>query len=40
MLTGKVVDTNGEPIIGANIIEKGVYANGVITDLEGTFKLG
>ncbi|WP_228099532.1 MULTISPECIES: SusC/RagA family TonB-linked outer membrane protein [Bacteroidaceae] len=39
MLTGKVVDTNGEPIIGANIIEKGVYANGVITDLEGTFKL-
>lgn len=33
-----VVDANGEPIIGANVIEKGT-TNGGITDLDGKIKL-
>ena len=33
-----VVDTKGEPIIGANVIEKGT-TNGGITDMDGKFKL-
>ena len=37
-ITGKVVDINGEPIIGANIIEKGT-SNGTITDIDGDFSL-
>ena len=37
-ITGKVVDKNGEPIIGASILEKGT-TNGVSTDLNGNFKL-
>lgn len=36
--TVTVVDTKGEPIIGANVIEKGT-TNGGITDLDGKFKL-
>ena len=35
---GKVVDVNGEPIIGANIVEKGT-TNGIITDIDGNFTL-
>ena len=35
---GKVTDTNGEPVIGANVVEKGT-TNGVITDAEGNFSL-
>lgn len=35
-VTGKVVDTNGEPIIGATIKEQGT-ANGTITDFDGNF---
>lgn len=37
-ITGIVVDEKGEPIIGANVIEKGVI-NGAITDLDGKFSL-
>ena len=37
-LTGVIVDVNGEPIIGANIVEKGT-SNGTITDTEGRFSL-
>jgi TonB-linked SusC/RagA family outer membrane protein len=37
-VTGVVVDTKGEAIIGANVMEKGT-ANGVITDLDGRFTL-
>ena len=37
-ITGKVIDDNGEPIIGANIVEKGT-TNGSITDIEGTFDI-
>ncbi|MGP1436528.1 MAG: TonB-dependent receptor [Phocaeicola sp.] len=35
---GKVQDTNGTPIIGANILEKGA-TNGTITDMDGNFML-
>ena len=37
-ITGKITDVNGEPIIGANVIEKGT-TNGIITDIEGNFDL-
>ncbi len=37
-ITGIVTDTNGEPIIGANIIEQGT-TNGIITDIDGKFEL-
>ncbi|MDR1645753.1 MAG: TonB-dependent receptor [Tannerellaceae bacterium] len=35
---GKVLDEFGEPIIGANIVEKGT-SNGSITDLDGNYSL-
>lgn len=37
-VTGTVTDERGEPIIGANIMEKGT-TNGVITDIDGNFSL-
>ena len=37
-LKGTVTDTNGEPVIGANIIQKGT-TNGVISDLDGNFSM-
>lgn len=37
-VTGTVVDVNGLPIIGANIVEKGT-TNGIITDMDGNFQL-
>lgn len=37
-LTGVVKDTYGEPVIGANVVEKGT-TNGTITDANGTFSL-
>ena len=37
-VNGVVQDTQGEPIIGANILVKGT-ANGTITDLDGNFQL-
>ena len=37
-VTGSVKDVNGEPIIGASIIEKGT-SNGTISDLDGNFSL-
>ncbi len=35
---GTVKDATGEPVIGANVLEKGT-TNGVITDLDGNFQL-
>ena len=35
---GTVTDADGEPIIGANVVEKGT-TNGTITDLDGKFSL-
>ena len=37
-INGVVIDKNGEPIIGANIMEKGT-SNGTITDFDGKFTL-
>lgn len=37
-ITGVVTDENGEPIIGANVVEKGT-TNGVISDIDGNFTL-
>ncbi len=37
-ITGTVVDVSGEPIIGANVIEKGT-TNGTVTDYDGNFVL-
>lgn len=37
-ISGKMVDSTGEPVIGANIVEKGT-TNGTITDLDGNFTL-
>ena len=38
MVKGRIVDANGEAIIGANVVEEGT-ANGTITDFDGYFSL-
>jgi TonB-linked SusC/RagA family outer membrane protein len=38
-VTGTVIDRSGEPVIGANVVEKGVATNGTITDVDGKFSL-
>ena len=38
LVSGTVVDSNGEPIIGANVVEKGT-TNGTVTDISGNFSL-
>ena len=38
MISGRIVDSAGEPIIGANLVEKGT-ANGSITDVDGNFSI-
>lgn len=37
-LTGTIVDGNGEPVVGANVVEKGT-TNGTVTDIDGKFSL-
>lgn len=37
-ISGKVVDANNEPVIGANVVVKGT-TNGIITDVDGNFTL-
>ena len=37
-VTGTVVDAEGEPVIGATVMEKGT-SNGTVTDYDGNFKL-
>ncbi len=37
-VTGTIIDANGEPVVGANVLEKGT-SNGTITDLDGKFNL-
>ena len=37
-VTGVVKDESGEPVIGANVVEKGT-TNGTITDIDGNFSL-
>ncbi|MDL2278972.1 SusC/RagA family TonB-linked outer membrane protein, partial [Parabacteroides sp. OttesenSCG-928-G07] len=38
LITGVIVDENGEPLTGASVLEKGTM-NGAVSDLEGEFKL-
>ena len=38
IVNGLVVDVNGEPVIGASVVEKGT-TNGGITDINGKFTL-
>ena len=38
VITGTVMDETGQPVIGANVVEKGT-TNGSITDLDGKFSL-
>lgn len=38
-VTGVIVDQDGEPVIGANIVEKGTTDNGTISDIDGKFSL-
>ena len=38
VVSGVVSDMNGEPIIGANVVEKGT-TNGTVTDIDGKFTL-
>lgn len=38
-VSGIVKDSTGEPIIGANVREKGNPSNGTITDIDGNFSL-
>jgi len=37
-ITGKVIDENGQPVIGANVVVKGT-TNGTVTDMDGNFNL-
>jgi TonB-linked SusC/RagA family outer membrane protein len=37
-ITGKIVDQNGQTVIGASVLEKGT-TNGTTTDINGSFKL-
>ena len=37
-ITGKVLDANGEPLIGASVVESGT-SNGTVTDFDGMFTL-
>jgi TonB-linked SusC/RagA family outer membrane protein len=39
VIKGRVTDNHGIFVIGANIVEKGVVANGTITDVDGQFSL-
>ena len=38
-IKGTVLDENGEPAIGASVVEKGVSSNATATDVDGTFAL-
>lgn len=39
VVRGKVLDNNGEPVIGATVMEVGKNANGVVTDIDGNFSI-
>ena len=38
-VTGTIIDETGEPVIGANVVQKGT-TNGSITDIDGRFSFG
>ena len=39
VVKGTIVDSSGEPVIGAAVQEKGLPSNGVATDYDGNFTL-
>lgn len=39
VVKGTIVDSSGEPVIGAAVQEKGLPSNGVATDFDGNFTL-
>ena len=39
LVTGVVLDSQGAPVVGANVFEKGEKTNGTITDIDGKFSL-
>ena len=38
-ISGTVTDDQGEPVIGASVVEKGKPQNGAITDFDGKFTI-
>ena len=36
-VTGRIVDSNGEPLIGVSVVEKGNKSNGAVTNLDGEY---
>ena len=38
-ISGKVVDNNGDPVIGASVVLVGNTSVGAITDLDGNYRL-
>lgn len=38
-ITGRVLDSTGEPLIGVSIVDKGNKTNGTVTDFDGKFTL-
>ena len=38
-VTGRVVDAQGEPLIGVSVVEKGNRSNGAVTDVNGNFTI-
>lgn len=38
-VSGRVIDTTGEPAIGATVVEKGNSQNGVATDIDGNYTI-
>ena len=38
-VTGNVIDSTGEPVIGASVVEKGNTSNGTVTNLDGDYSL-
>lgn len=39
IVTGKVIDENGEPLLGVTVLEKGNNNRGAVTDVEGAFSI-
>ena len=39
LVKGVVIDTSGEPVIGASVVQKDNRKNATITDLDGNFSL-
>ena len=36
-VTGRIVDSNGEPLIGVSVVEKGNKSNGAVTNVDGEY---